>query len=209
MPGGSGEINIRNHVASARVPRASVKGGVKDDHAATTSIFEISPDAPIGFRHDLRIASGVRWLALFLFLCIPAAAQVRIEVFKAEKILLVYTREGGVLPFNVCRMSGGPGPKRRSGDRQVPEGVYRVIRRIGPALLLDYPNGEDRRLGRTGGGIEIHGGCASIGCISLTDVAMQDLLVCLRRETREWEDEIEVTIRRDAKGLKRPLLVRR
>lgn len=148
-------------------------------------------------------------MILFLFACAPLAAQVRIEVFKAEKILLVHTRETGVVSFRICRMSGGPGPKRKAGDKQVPEGIYRVIRRIGTALLLDYPNAEDRRLGRTGGGIEIHGGCASIGCISLTDVDMQELLVCLRRETREWEEGIEVTIRSNAKGMKGEPLVRR
>lgn len=57
--------------------------------------------------------------------------------------------------------------KRRDRDRRTPLGVYFVVDELdtrplhpsyGPAAFpLDYPNARDRQLGRTGGGIWIHG----------------------------------------------------
>lgn len=89
------------------------------------------------------------------------------------------------------------GHKRIRGDKATPEGMYKVIRKLGPsrtkyykALLLDYPNEADRAEFRKelergtlpstagiGGLIEIHGnGGKGIdwteGCIALTDSEM-------------------------------------
>lgn len=84
--------------------------------------------------------------------------------------------------------SGGPGPKLRRGDRQVPEGLYRLVL-LNPnshfhlSMKLDYPNAFDLAqadvAGRTdlGGDIFVHGGDASIGCLALGDVAIEDLFV--------------------------------
>ncbi|MDR2577803.1 MAG: L,D-transpeptidase family protein [Chitinispirillales bacterium] len=59
------------------------------------------------------------------------------------------------------------GPKRVEGDKKTPQGEYFIVGRkhrseltnlYGPAaFILDYPNEEDRRAGRTGHGIWIHG----------------------------------------------------
>lgn len=88
----------------------------------------------------------------------------------------------------VLAASGGAGPKLREGDRQVPEGVYR-IEFLNPnslyhvSLRLDYPNVFDRamaaREGRTGlgGDIIIHGRNASIGCLAMGDPASEELFV--------------------------------
>lgn len=88
----------------------------------------------------------------------------------------------------VSAASGGPGPKLREGDRQVPEGVYEVDSlnpnsRFHVALRLDYPNSFDRMMGdrdrRTnlGGDIMIHGGDQSIGCLAVGDQVAEDLFV--------------------------------
>lgn len=60
-----------------------------------------------------------------------------------------------------------PGRKRVSGDKRTPEGYYFIVDRkekrelssiYGPlAFVLNYPNQEDRKEGRTGQGIWIHG----------------------------------------------------
>jgi murein L,D-transpeptidase YafK len=80
----------------------------------------------------------------------------------------------------VCSSSGVLGPKRKQGDMQVPEGVYRIDK-LNPfstfhlALHVDYPNAADRvrakKLGVTdpGGEIMVHGNCVTIGCIPLQD----------------------------------------
>lgn len=79
--------------------------------------------------------------------------------------------------YDIAGQSGTLGPKRREGDRQVPEGFY-VIDRFNPAsayllsLGLNYPNASDRLLGdkeRPGGDIFIHGDTRSIGCLAMTD----------------------------------------
>ncbi len=88
--------------------------------------------------------------------------------------------------------------KARSQDASTPEGEYKVTRLIpngkyGKALLLDYPNAEDRKRfqelkqngnippeARIGGNIEIHGrGIPETdwtdGCVSLDDADMREL----------------------------------
>jgi len=80
------------------------------------------------------------------------------------------------------------GPKLKEGDKQVPEGVYRVESlnpnsRYHLAVRINYPNEFDRRQaeidGRTslGGDIMIHGSCCSVGCLAMGDEAVEDLFV--------------------------------
>jgi murein L,D-transpeptidase YafK len=64
-------------------------------------------------------------------------------------------------------VGGNEGQKMTEGDKRTPEGTYFIIGRkeseelnaiYGPlAYLLNYPNEEDRKAGRTGQGIWIHG----------------------------------------------------
>jgi murein L,D-transpeptidase YafK len=87
--------------------------------------------------------------------------------------------------YRICAGSGELGPKRRSGDGQVPEGFYRVSA-LNPwssyhlSLRVDYPNRSDRILGARGalgGDIFIHGKCVTIGCLPLGDEAIEELFV--------------------------------
>lgn len=92
--------------------------------------------------------------------------------------------------FAVLGASGELGPKLREGDRQVPEGVYR-IEYLNPnsvahlSLAVSYPNAFDRAHGEEdgreaailGGDIMIHGGSGSIGCLAIGDRAAEDLFV--------------------------------
>jgi len=118
--------------------------------------------------------------------------KVVMLVLKQEKRLELYASDGGKLrcvkTYPVLAASGHAGPKLREGDRQVPEGVYR-IESLNPnslwhlSLRLDYPNEFDRAIaakdGRTklGGDIMIHGYCVSIGCVAVGDQASEDLFV--------------------------------
>lgn len=90
--------------------------------------------------------------------------------------------------YPILGMSGRLGPKLREGDRQAPEGFYRIESlnpnsRFHLSLRIDYPNEEDlshaRAEGRTqpGSDIMIHGGRASIGCLAMGDQAAEDLFV--------------------------------
>jgi murein L,D-transpeptidase YafK len=119
--------------------------------------------------------------------------ELALLAFKDSKMLETYARPPGegwrfVRAYPVLAASGEPGPKLREGDRQVPEGVYRVEllnpnSRFHVSLRLDYPNDFDRRMaradGRTelGGDIMIHGNAVSIGCLAMGDEAAEDLFV--------------------------------
>lgn len=93
-----------------------------------------------------------------------------------------------VRSYPILGASGKLGPKLRRGDRQVPEGLYRV-ESLNPnslyhlALRLDYPNEFDRERAAEenradlGGDIMIHGGTGSIGCLAMGDEAAEDLFV--------------------------------
>jgi hypothetical protein len=112
---------------------------------------------------------------------------------KREKMLEVYagpsrSRISFVRRIPMTAASGGPGPKLREGDRQVPEGVYRVdelnpYSRFHVSMHLAYPNAFDEQMAardgrrRLGGQIMIHGNSKSIGCIAVGDEAAEDLFV--------------------------------
>ncbi len=113
--------------------------------------------------------------------------------FKEENDLQVYAADANgpwrlVRSFPILAASGGPGPKLREGDRQVPEGIY-SIESLNPnsqfhlSLRIGYPNEFDREQARRegrielGGDIMIHGGAGSIGCLAMGDEAAEDLFV--------------------------------
>ncbi len=117
--------------------------------------------------------------------------QLLWRVFKDTQDLEVWANDDKDAPmkkvatYRACAMSGDLGPKRREGDRQVPEGFYDIAyffpdSAFHLAAKVSYPNGLDRALGdkvAPGGDIMIHGGCASIGCIALTDERIEELWV--------------------------------
>lgn len=94
--------------------------------------------------------------------------------------------------YPILGLSGTLGPKLREGDRQVPEGIYRVTS-LNPnsichlSLRLDYPNEFDRstarRDGRTrlGNDIMIHGKSLSVGCLAIGDTAVEEVFVLAAR----------------------------
>ena len=83
----------------------------------------------------------------------------------------------------MCARSGELGPKRKSGDNQVPEGFYH-INRFNPtsnfylSLGLNYPNASDKLKSdaqHPGGDIFIHGSCVTIGCLPMTDDKIKEI----------------------------------
>ncbi len=111
--------------------------------------------------------------------------RVFLRVFKREGVLELWA--GGermtlIQTYPVAAMSGTLGPKRREGDLQVPEGVYRIVRfnphsRFHLSMGLDYPNASDRIRGgvRPGTDIFIHGNRVSAGCMAMTDRLIDEI----------------------------------
>jgi murein L,D-transpeptidase YafK len=134
--------------------------------------------------------------------------EIFIRIFKKEKLLELWgkskTMQQFVLlrNFAICSSSGELGPKRREGDRQVPEGYYKIIL-FNPSsnfllsLGIDYPNAADRILAskeRPGGNIFIHGSCVTIGCIPITDEGIKELYVYAVEARNSGQSEIQVQI---------------
>jgi len=115
--------------------------------------------------------------------------NILIVAYKSEAVLDLYAKspeEGSyrkLVSYPVCAASGNLGPKRRQGDRQVPEGFYRIDRfnpvsNLHLSLGIDYPNAADKRKTRAanpGGDIFIHGYCISIGCLSTTNALIEEI----------------------------------
>lgn len=117
-------------------------------------------------------------------------------VNKSNRTLTVYGKGKRMGEYHIGLGSNGSLVKNRAGDNATPEGRYRVVRKVPGsryyrALLLNYPNTEDRKQfdeakekglipqkARIGGLIEIHGGGAgglTNGCISLENSAMREI----------------------------------
>ncbi len=117
---------------------------------------------------------------------------VFLRAFKHENRLELWARGAAardpafrlVCAYPILAASGGPGPKRREGDAQVPEGFYTVAvfnprSRYHLSLGLDYPNASD--LQRTtnpaapGSEIYLHGKALSLGCLAMGDPAIEEI----------------------------------
>ena len=152
------------------------------EHTVETRLAEIGPKVRTRWKRDFD-AAGIAY----------PAASVEMVVFKREKRVEVYAGPSlydlsFVRSIAITAASGGPGPKLREGDRQVPEGVYEVDS-LNPnslyhvALRLAYPNAFDQRMAerdrrrKLGSAIMIHGSDKSIGCVAVGDDAAEDLFV--------------------------------
>lgn len=108
--------------------------------------------------------------------------RLHLRGFKREGELEVWAagktgRFVKVVVYPVLGRSGVPGPKRKEGDLQVPEGFYEIDRFNPKSLFhlslgLNYPNAADRILGDAkapGTDIFIHGNTVTVGCLPMGD----------------------------------------
>ncbi len=118
--------------------------------------------------------------------------EVSFIAFKQEKKLELWAKDNGefrfIRDYYILTASGVAGPKLHQGDRQVPEGIYRIAE-LNPnshyhlSMKINYPNEFDLfhagQEGRTdlGSDIFIHGKDASIGCLAMGDAAIEELFV--------------------------------
>lgn len=112
---------------------------------------------------------------------------VFMRIFKQEHVLELWVEgdSGKFILFRsypICAFSGDPGPKLRQGDKQAPEGFYRVAaRQLNPnsqyhlAFDLGFPNAYDRSHGRTGDFLMVHGGCVSVGCYAMGNAGIEEI----------------------------------
>ncbi|MEP2531071.1 murein L,D-transpeptidase family protein [Shimia sp.] len=130
-------------------------------------------------------------------------APVYLRVFKEEAELELWVQTGDRFrlfkTYPICNYSGHLGPKLKEGDRQSPEGFYRVYKsslnpdsRFHLSFNLGFPNRFDRAQGRTGSYLMIHGDCVSVGCYAMTDAGIEEIFVLVEAALRSGQSFVPV-----------------
>lgn len=119
-------------------------------------------------------------------------SSITLLVIKEEMTMELWVNQGGnrhsfIKKYPVLAASGELGPKLLEGDKQVPEGIYKVLW-LNPnssyhlSMKLNYPNAFDMKYAREegrennpGSDIFIHGKAVSIGCVAIGDEAIEEL----------------------------------
>ena len=119
-------------------------------------------------------------------------APVLVRAYKQESEIEIWKQTSSgeyalIKTYPVCRWSGQLGPKKKEGDRQVPEGFYYVTpAQMNPnssywlAFNVGYPNPLERAMSRTGGDIMVHGTCSSRGCFAMTNDQIEEIYAIMR-----------------------------
>lgn len=173
-------------------------------------------------RHEQQLAAGQKWIRKSQEWAAQTVKESKISgqnafIVDKTKHRLYILSAGKVVDSIICDLGYNSGHQKMvSGDGATPEGKYRVTKinrssKYYMALLLDYPNGDDRRrfqsnrlagtipaFSKIGGLIEIHGfGGTSRdwtdGCVAVTDADMDRLLRVVSIGTpvtivRTWEE---------------------
>ena len=169
--------------------RPSAPPGDSDGAPHDAGLEALREEAMARLLHEL---SGARRQGLpeSLIALSERERQVVVVDVAAARLYLFETVDGEtrlVADYYVSTGKNGAG-KQRQNDQRTPVGVYFITGRIAAehlpdfygdgALPVDYPNPWDRRLGRTGYGIWIHGSpldaysrapSASDGCVALSN----------------------------------------
>ncbi|MEM7471140.1 MAG: murein L,D-transpeptidase family protein [Pseudomonadota bacterium] len=130
-------------------------------------------------------------------------APAYIRIFKEEAELELWLQQGNEYAlwrtYPICNFSGDLGPKLKQGDRQSPEGFYKVgLAALNPyssyhlSFNLGFPNPYDRAKSRTGSYLMVHGDCRSVGCYAMTDPAIEQIYVLVEAALRNGQDAVPV-----------------
>ncbi len=167
-------------------------GGKEMDHyVATEVIYNKYWDDSLNKRlEDLHAAMG---------------DPIYIRIFKEASLLEVWIRSGAeyklLKNYFICAYSGALGPKEKEGDRQAPEGFYKVRRKhLNPnskfhlSFNLGYPNTYDKAHKRTGSFLMVHGNCVSIGCYAMTDKKIEEIYALVESALKKGQKFVPVHI---------------
>jgi murein L,D-transpeptidase YafK len=126
-----------------------------------------------------------------------------IRVFKESRVLELWVGASDRFVlferYPICSFSGGLGPKTREGDKQAPEGLYRVgedqlnpYSRYHLALNLGYPNAYESARAWTGDSLMVHGDCVSIGCYAMGDHAIAEIYTVVHQALEQGQEAVWV-----------------
>ena len=126
-----------------------------------------------------------------------------IRIFKEESLLEVWIRSGTeyqhLKDYSICAYSGYLGPKLKEGDRQSPEGFYKVKKhqlnsnsKFHLSFNLGFPNKYDRVHESTGSFLMVHGNCVSDGCYAMTDEKIEEIYALLEGALENGQKYVQV-----------------
>jgi hypothetical protein len=147
------------------------------------------------YKDNSQINRWNRWIAETLYASRKDGSTAFI-VNKIQREMIVYKNGAPLKKYSIGLGRNGLKDKAHAGDNATPEGRYTIIKKLHSskyykALLLNYPNDEDKRqfeLAKKrglipkrvsiGNWIEIHGGGKDFmtrGCVSLEDIDMEEI----------------------------------
>ncbi|WP_245183338.1 L,D-transpeptidase family protein [Legionella israelensis] len=125
------------------------------------------------------------------------AEDIALLAFKSEKVIELWAKDKNhswtrIHKYPLTAFSGHSGPKLKENDKQIPEGIYKLVS-FNPfssmhlSLMINYPNYFDKMKGRQdrrrklGNNIFIHGSHYSVGCLAIGNKAIEQLFTLTRR----------------------------
>ncbi len=203
LPGGA-RVRVHDREGAwSRISAGPIRGWVSSGYLADSPVLHQE-----NFENVIAARLAKQEIVDALLSEIPAPRRILLVGYKEEETLELWAKSEGdgrltlIRPYAFCSSSGTLGPKRKSGDFQIPEGFYHIDR-FKPdsdfflSLGLNYPNRSDRVLSdrdHPGGAIFIHGGCASIGCIPITHDKIKALYLIALQVRSEGQEKIPVYI---------------
>jgi murein L,D-transpeptidase YafK len=170
---------VRSLLASAAILAAVALAGCDTDTIGTPTLRSLQPLSP-----QMITAIEQRQMS--------KESPILLRIFKEESELEVWKEDQSgrmalLKTYPICRWSGDLGPKVKEGDRQAPEGFYKIT----PSLMnpnssyylsinMGFPNAYDRSNNRTGAFLMIHGDCSSRGCYAMTDEQIAEIYALAR-----------------------------
>ncbi|HAT8179418.1 TPA: hypothetical protein JA361_08085 [Legionella pneumophila] len=123
--------------------------------------------------------------------------EIALLAFKSERKVELWAKNPNqawthIHNYPLTGFSGRLGPKLRENDKQIPEGIYKLVN-FNPfssmhlSMMINYPNSFDRQKGymdgrkELGNNIFIHGKNLSVGCLAVGDLAIDQLFILARR----------------------------
>ncbi|AAU27596.1 TPA: lipoprotein [Legionella pneumophila] len=123
--------------------------------------------------------------------------EIALLAFKSERKVELWAKNPNqewthIHDYPLTGFSGRLGPKLRENDKQIPEGIYKLVN-FNPfssmhlSMMINYPNSFDRQKGymdgrkELGNNIFIHGKNLSVGCLAVGDLAIDQLFILARR----------------------------
>ena len=130
---------------------------------------------------------------------------VFLRIIKETRTLELRIQEKGrwrlLKTYPILAMSGELGPKTAEGDRQAPEGFYATTQpllnprsKFHLSFNIGYPNAYDRKKGRTGSFIMVHGSDRSIGCFAMGDPAIEEIYTMVHQALRAGQKSVPIQI---------------